>query len=61
MRGLLLYTTPARPDQPRRYLLYPGGAPPRLGILLENRRGTRRMVVLDPITGVPAIERPPSR
>ena len=58
--GILPETT-LDPDQPRRYLLYPGGAPPRLGILLENRRGTRRMVVLDPITGVPAIERPPSR
>ena len=58
--GILPETT-QDPDEPRRYLLYPGGAPPRLGVLLENRRGTRRMVQLDPVTGVPAIERAPSR
>jgi prepilin-type N-terminal cleavage/methylation domain-containing protein len=56
IRGVLPETT-LDPGDPRRYLLYPGGAPPRLGILLENRRGARRLVQLDPVTGVPAIER----
>ncbi len=42
----------------RRFLLLPGAAPPRLGLQLLNDRGQRRVVRLDPITGVPAIERP---
>ncbi|MCC6538306.1 MAG: prepilin-type N-terminal cleavage/methylation domain-containing protein [Bryobacterales bacterium] len=35
-----------------RYWIYPGGAAPRVTLLLTNTRGTRRMVRLDPITGV---------
>ncbi len=41
----------------RRFLLYPGGAPPRIGVRLVNRRGAERIITLDPITGVPQIER----
>ena len=40
------------PRAPRRFLVYPGGATPRVGLILANRRGTRRLVQLDPITGV---------
>jgi hypothetical protein len=43
---------------PRRFLLLPGGLAPRIGVQLANRRGQRRIVSLDPITGVPSIERP---
>jgi prepilin-type N-terminal cleavage/methylation domain-containing protein len=43
---------------PRRFLLLPGGSAPRIGVQLANRRGQRRIVSLDPITGVPSIERP---
>lgn len=42
----------ADPSQPRRFIVYPGGAIPRLGILLSNPHGTRRLVRIDPITGV---------
>lgn len=45
-------------DQPRRLLLLPGGAMPRLAIELRNRRGARRLVSIDPITGVTRIEVP---
>ena len=44
--GIVL-TAPAE-----RYWIYPGGAAPRVTLLLTNVRGTRRMVRLDPITGV---------
>ncbi len=42
---------------PRRFLMFPGGSPPRVGVRIMNRRGGQRMVSLDPITGVPVIER----
>jgi len=43
---------------PRRFLLYPGGVIPRFGVEVVNRRGTHRIVRVDPITGVPQVERP---
>lgn len=45
-------------EGPRRFLVMPGGTPPRIGIQVSNRRGTRRIVRVDPITGVPRIEVP---
>lgn len=45
-------------DEPRRFLLQPGGVPPRIGIEIANRHGARRIVRLNPITGVTEIERP---
>jgi prepilin-type N-terminal cleavage/methylation domain-containing protein len=48
---------PQDPGVARRFMLLPGGSPPRIGIQLSNRRGQRRIVSLDPITGVPVIER----
>jgi len=47
-------------DEPRRFLLQPGGVPPRIGIEIANHRGARRIVRLDPITGVTQIEQPAS-
>jgi prepilin-type N-terminal cleavage/methylation domain-containing protein len=44
----------------RGFLLLPGGTPPRIGVQLVNRRGQQRIVSIDPITGVPKIERPES-
>lgn len=41
------------PAQTRRFLLYPGGAVPRIGIEIGTRDGRRRMVSVDPVTGVP--------
>jgi prepilin-type N-terminal cleavage/methylation domain-containing protein len=44
-------------DQPRRFMVYPGGAIPRIGVEIVNGRGVRRLVRVDPITGIPRIER----
>lgn len=48
---------PSHADAPRRFLLLPGGAVPRLGIEIANRKGVRRIIRVDPMTGVPEIER----
>ena len=45
-------------DEPRRFVVYPGGAPPRVAVELVNAKGARRVVRVDPITGVPRVERP---
>ena len=45
-------------DDPRHFLFLPNGVPPRIGIEIANRRGGRRIVRLDPITGVASIEKP---
>lgn len=55
----VLPETPEQPDAERRFLLYPGGAPPRFGVVLLNRRGDRRVVRLDPITGMSQVDRAP--
>jgi prepilin-type N-terminal cleavage/methylation domain-containing protein len=44
---------------PRQFVLYPGGAVPRAGIEIVNQRRARRIVRVDPITGVPQIEQVP--
>ncbi len=50
---------PAPPeDGVRRFMLFPGGTVPRLGIALANKRNVQRIVRVDPITGVPQIEVP---
>ena len=43
--------------EPRQLLLLPGSTFPRFGVQLSNRRGQRRLVSIDPITGVPKIDR----
>ena len=48
----VLPRVPADPRLPRRFLVYPGGSAPRLGLILANARGMRRLVRLDPVTGV---------
>jgi prepilin-type N-terminal cleavage/methylation domain-containing protein len=51
---------PKLPDgetvEPRRFLLFPGGNVPRIGIEIANRKGVRRLVRVDPMTGVPAVQ-----
>jgi prepilin-type N-terminal cleavage/methylation domain-containing protein len=49
------------PEPPRRFMVYPGGTVPRVGVEIVNSRGARRIVRVDPITGVPRIEVPESR
>jgi prepilin-type N-terminal cleavage/methylation domain-containing protein len=55
-----VFPDPQPGDGPRSFLLMPGGVTPRIGVQLVNRRGLRRIVRVDPITGVPQIEVPPS-
>ena len=43
--------------QPRRFVVHSGGTAPRLGVELAGNRGARRIVRIDPITGVPQVER----
>jgi hypothetical protein len=44
-------------DEPHRYLLFPGGAFPRISVVLRNDRGARRSVEIDPVTAVPNVRR----
>lgn len=44
-------------EDPRRYLLFPGGAFPRISIVLRNEKGARRSVEIDPVTAVPQVRR----
>jgi prepilin-type N-terminal cleavage/methylation domain-containing protein len=48
------------PADARGFLVLPGATPPRIGVQLVNRRGRQSIVSVDPITGVPRIERPES-
>jgi prepilin-type N-terminal cleavage/methylation domain-containing protein len=43
-------------NQPRRFLLYPGGTLPRIAIELVTREGRKRRVTVDPVTGLPRSE-----
>ena len=44
-------------DEPQRFLLEPGGAFPRIALVLRSDKGARRSVKIDPATGVPDIQR----
>jgi type II secretory pathway pseudopilin PulG len=39
-------------DAQRRFLLYPGGTPPRITIELETKEGRKRRIIVDPVTGM---------
>jgi len=50
---------PPNPDDPqaaRRLILMPGATVPGIGIQIANRRGARRIIRLDPMTGFPHVE-----
>ena len=48
------------PGEPRRFLLYPGAAAPRIAIEITNSNGRKRMISIDPFTGLPkAVEERP--
>lgn len=44
-------------QESRRYVVYPGGAFPRIDLVLKNEKGARRRIRIDPVTAVPKIER----
>jgi prepilin-type N-terminal cleavage/methylation domain-containing protein len=46
------------PDDPRRFLLYPGGTIPRMGVEISAHDGRKREVTVDPLTGMPRQEVP---
>jgi hypothetical protein len=46
------------PNATRQFILMPGGTAPRMGVELKNRKGARRLVRVDPMTGIPRIEIP---
>jgi prepilin-type N-terminal cleavage/methylation domain-containing protein len=39
--------------QTRRFLVYPGGSVPKIAIEIGNSNGRKRLVSIDPVTGVP--------
>jgi type II secretory pathway pseudopilin PulG len=47
---------PGAEEQARSIVLYPSGAIPRFGVEIASSKGTRRIVRVDPITGVPKVE-----
>ncbi len=49
---------PGGGEDVRTVIVMPGSTPPRVGIQIVNRRGMRRIVRVDPMTGVPRIEVP---
>lgn len=53
----LPHQSPYQSEDVRRFMLYPGGTVPRFGVEIVNRRGSRRIVRVDPATGVPQVER----
>ncbi len=55
----ILPPSPTGGDTMRHVLLVPGAAAPRVGVLLVNRKGQRRIVSVNPITGAPVVETPP--
>jgi len=44
-------------EAPRRYLFLPGGTVPRMTVVLRNEKGSERSVRVDPVTGIPEIQR----
>jgi len=40
------------PGEPRRFLMYPGSMAPRIGIEIANSAGRKRMISIDPFTGL---------
>src|SRR3954447_21713515 len=49
---------PSHEETTRSYVLYPGGTIPRFGVEIINHKGARRIVRVDPITGVPEVQTP---
>lgn len=49
----ILPSLAAAPDEPRRFLMYPGGTVPAMGVELSNAGGVRRVVRVDPRSRLP--------
>ena len=61
--GVMLRTVlpelPGEQSAVRSFLIFPGAVVPEISLILENRRGQRRLVRLDPLTGMAKVEDPP--
>jgi hypothetical protein len=55
----ILPAAEVNPGEPRRFLLYPGGTAPRIGVEIANRTGNKRMVSVDPFTELTHAEKVP--
>ena len=44
------------PNEARRFLIYPGGTIPGIGVEIATRNGRRRLIHLDPLTGTALAE-----
>jgi prepilin-type N-terminal cleavage/methylation domain-containing protein len=44
------------PDEPRRFLFYPGGTVPRISVEISGTNGRKREIDVDPLTGMPRDE-----
>ena len=44
-------------EDSHRYLLQPGGTVPAISIVLRGENGAERFIHIDPVTGVPSIQR----
>ncbi len=45
-------------DTPRQFVIYPGGSIPAMGVSIISESGKRRLIRVNPMTGVPMIIRP---
>lgn len=43
-------------NAPRRFLMYPGGTIPKIGIELSSQSGRKRLITVDPLSGLPRAE-----
>ena len=44
-------------EEPRRFLLHPGGTAPAVTVVVRNAKGARRSIRIDPVTGISNVER----
>lgn len=54
-----VYPVAGDPAAGRRFLMYPGGTVPRIGVVISSAAGRRRMVTIDPASGIPRSENLP--
>jgi len=45
-------------DAPRQFIIYPGGSIPAMGVSITTESGKRRLIRINPVTGVPVIQKP---
>jgi len=51
----------ADPNATRRFLVYPGGAVPKIAIELATKDGRKKLIAVDPITGMPRMLEAPAQ